>query len=379
MAAAQKNRPASRAGENQGRRRAAQPKTSWPSSDRRAPEPPDTYYDMSPVKASYYHLKTALSYYAEALGAGPQLLAALIELVGDRGDRPLVRIGRYMALGSSLAAPGLLVSELHTPQRWFNMLRIYRSTSPMSIGNMSLTAFGLFSAGAAAGQLAEDMGYEKPGRWVGRILTLPSALAAGMVCIYTGTELQETCTPLWASARPLLSPLFGVTALATGTSALLVAATLAKTSAGPLRRAERFSIIVHGLQLVLAKLVESNWRSLPSTRSFRNSRHALTWRYGVLGLGNLFPLILRLQRQWTSRPSGASSLAASAASLAGGFLVYATTLEAGNQSAAKASDYFELTRPQPPSPRGRLAVVGFSVLAVIGIGFLFRRKGDQQP
>ncbi|MFZ0614454.1 MAG: NrfD/PsrC family molybdoenzyme membrane anchor subunit, partial [Desulfobacterales bacterium] len=275
------------------------------STECRATDGQAAYYDMSPVKPSYYHLKTALSYYAEALGAGPQLLAAVIELVGDPKDRPLVRIGRYMALGSSLAAPGLLVSELHTPQRWFNMLRIYRSTSPMSIGNMSLTAFGLFSTVAAAGQLVEDLGYERQGRLVGRILAIPSALAAGMVCLYTGTELQETCTPLWASARPLLAPLFGVTAVATGTAGLMVAATLAKTPAGCLRRAEQFSLIVNGLQFILAKLVESYWRSPPSTRSFHDSRHALTWRYGVLGLGILFPLGLRLQRQWVRRPSAA--------------------------------------------------------------------------
>ncbi|MFZ0243655.1 MAG: NrfD/PsrC family molybdoenzyme membrane anchor subunit [Desulfobacterales bacterium] len=348
------------------------------SDGRPATNRADTYYGMSPVKPSYYHLKTALSYYAEALGAGPQLLAAVIELVGEPGDRSLTRIGRYLALGSSLAAPGLLVSELHTPQRWFNMLRIYRPTSPMSIGNMSLTAFGLLSAAAAAGQLVEDLGYAKPGRWVGRILSVPSALAATMVCLYTGAELQETCTPLWASARPLLTPLFGVTAVATGTAGLIMAATIAKTPAGSLRRAEQFSLIVHGLQVVLVKIVESNWRRLPSTRSFRDSRHALTWRYGILGLGTLFPLGLRLQRQWAGRSSTGGSLAASAASLAGGFFVYATTLEAGNQSAAEATDYFESTSPHSPSPRGRLAIVGFSVLAAVGLALFFRRKGDKE-
>ncbi|MFZ0613844.1 MAG: hypothetical protein WAM73_16515, partial [Desulfobacterales bacterium] len=73
------------------------------------------------------------------------------------------------------------------------------------------------------------------------------------------------------------------------------------------------------------------------------------------------------------------ALAASAASLAGGLLVYSTTLAAGNRSAAEATDYFESTRPQSPAPRGRLAVVGLCVLGAIGLAVFFRRKGDNGP
>ena len=89
-----------------------------------------TYYGIPPLKESPYHWKTALSFLAEALGGGPQVIAALISLAGNSEDRSLGTGRRYLALAGSFAAPALLISELHTPRRWLHMLRIFRPTSP---------------------------------------------------------------------------------------------------------------------------------------------------------------------------------------------------------------------------------------------------------
>src|SRR3546814_15451143 len=48
--------------------------------------------------------------------------------------------------------------DLRTPRRWYNMLRIFRPTSPMSFGSYILTAFGGFSALTLLGEFVEGRG-----------------------------------------------------------------------------------------------------------------------------------------------------------------------------------------------------------------------------
>ena len=52
-----------------------------------------------------------------------------------------------------MVGSALLIIDLHTPSRFYNMLRIFRPTSPMSIGSYVLTSFGALSACLAAAQL----------------------------------------------------------------------------------------------------------------------------------------------------------------------------------------------------------------------------------
>ena len=58
----------------------------------------------------------------------------------------------------SVVGAALLIIDLHTPTRFYNMLRIFRPTSPMSIGSYVLTSFGALSALLAAAQLRHDLG-----------------------------------------------------------------------------------------------------------------------------------------------------------------------------------------------------------------------------
>ncbi len=370
--------------------------TAWRTMEERFPEEGENedrhgyqvhgYYGLPPVKHSHYHWKTALSYFAEAVGGGSQVIATLIDLGGSREDRTLVRAGRYLALASSLASPALLISELHTPRRWFNMLRIFRPTSPMSIGNLSLTAFGLFSGLAAVGEIGKDTGHgSSAGRPAGRILGIPAAAAGAMICLYTGTELEETSTPLWASAHPMLAPLFGATGMSIGAAALSLTAEFLNVSDAARRRLGRFAMLAQGVQLTAAKLLEHAWRRLPSAGSFQGSGHALTFRYGILGLGILFPLAVHIRQEGGRTISRQGVLAASLAALAGGFATYSAVLEAGNTSADRPRDYFAYTRPATPpdakpSAGGRtvgITMIGLGVLAAAGLVYILGKGGRQ--
>ena len=61
----------------------------------------------------------------------------------------------------------LLVYDLHTPKRFYNMLRIAKRTSPMSIGTWILMSFSGFAVSGAAAQFLSDrvtrLGMDAPG------------------------------------------------------------------------------------------------------------------------------------------------------------------------------------------------------------------------
>ena len=60
-----------------------------------------------------------------------------------RGNRPLARRAWQISLAAVGVSPALLVSDLGRPARFLNMLRMFKVTSPMSVGSWVLAAGGL--------------------------------------------------------------------------------------------------------------------------------------------------------------------------------------------------------------------------------------------
>ncbi len=297
-----------------------------------------TYYDMPALKHSHYRWLTAVSFFAEGIGGFAQITATLADLIGGGKDRSLVRAGRYLALAGSSISPGTLISALHTRKRWYNMLRIFRPTSPMSIGVWSLSGLGLLSGAAAAGQLAEDLGWQKTGRGLARAAGIPAAVAGGVVSAYTGTELEETQMPLWVSAYPLMSPLLASVAACNGFAAL----SLMPVSKDAARRLDTMAMTAESLQLSLAAITFLRWRNHASAASFQHSRHEKMVLAGILS-GAAFPLALRLLSASTGKSHPVVRWMAGLSGLAGGLTFLLGIIYAGRESGKHAADYLSLT------------------------------------
>jgi hypothetical protein len=124
-----------------------------------------TYYGLPSVKPSLWGGLVSSYMFVAGVGGSAQIIASAADLVGDPALAPIVRNGRYIALGATVLGGPLLIIDLHTPQRWYNMLRIFRKTSPMSIGTWVLMSFGPLSAALAAAQFTADRGHSpQPGR-----------------------------------------------------------------------------------------------------------------------------------------------------------------------------------------------------------------------
>jgi hypothetical protein len=122
----------------------------------------------------------------------------------------------------------LLVKDLGRPERFLNMLRVFKVTSPMSVGSWVLFVSGGASNTAAALEL---LGVLKPMKLAAETV---SFLAGPLLTTYTGALLADTAIPVWHEARKELPWVFG--ASATASAAAATALFLPPEEAGPVRR-----------------------------------------------------------------------------------------------------------------------------------------------
>src|SRR5947199_8999720 len=86
---------------------------------------PPTYYGQRALKPSDWRWLIITYFFVGGLAGAAQVIACVVDLLGHRRDWPLVSAARYLALAGALLSPALLVADLKTPSRWFNMLRVY--------------------------------------------------------------------------------------------------------------------------------------------------------------------------------------------------------------------------------------------------------------
>ena len=304
--------------------------------------PSPTYYGLPAVKRSHYGWLIVSYFFVGGLAGAAQLIAQLADLAGGRQDRDVVRWGRYLALLGAVTSPFLLIKDLHTPSRWYNMLRIFRPTSPMSIGSWTLLGFGTYSGLAAVGQLADDLSRGGAGRRLGRAFGLPAALFGMLMAVYTGVLLSATSTPLWAVAYRHLPALFGATAAASATAALSLVVAAAGAPLAALRRLDRLAVIAGGAQLVLMLVTEREWQR---RKLVRHQSLAVASRLAILWAGIIGPLGVHILHVLTGRRSDRLACLAALASLVGAYAERAEVMFAGNASADRPDEYFRIASP----------------------------------
>ena len=86
-----------------------------------------TYYGREQVKAAPFKNWLVGSYiFAAGLSGGAAMLSAVMDLVrGDAAERN-VRRGRWLSLLAPTLGTACLIADLHTPKRFYNMLRLFK-------------------------------------------------------------------------------------------------------------------------------------------------------------------------------------------------------------------------------------------------------------
>src|SRR5439155_14510285 len=98
-------------------------------------------------------------------------------------------------LAAGSGSPVLLITDLGVPARFFNMMRVFKVTSPMNLGSWILLATGATAAVATA---HETLGlFDR----VGRAARGLSALLGLPLATYTAALVSNTAVPVWHEAR----------------------------------------------------------------------------------------------------------------------------------------------------------------------------------
>ncbi len=150
------------------------------------------------------------------LAGGSSLLAAGAQLTGRRTLASRTKLAALVAIAGSGAA---LVKDLGKPSRFYNMLRVFKPSSPMSMGSWLLAAYGPAAGVAALTSITGRMSR------LGAVATGAAALLAPGVAAYTAALLSDTAVPAWHDAyRELPFVFVGSAATAAGGLGLAVSA-----------------------------------------------------------------------------------------------------------------------------------------------------------
>ncbi|MDQ3467185.1 MAG: polysulfide reductase NrfD, partial [Chloroflexota bacterium] len=118
----------------------------------------DTFYTASPE----WGWIVVVYFFLGGIAGGAAFLAAMLDLFGNAGDRPMARIGYLVAFVAILLAGPLLIVDLTRPERFWHMflqadsrMPMIKWYSPISLGAWVVGLFTLFAALALAASLAE--------------------------------------------------------------------------------------------------------------------------------------------------------------------------------------------------------------------------------
>jgi formate-dependent nitrite reductase membrane component NrfD len=278
------------------------------------PAEPRSYYGRPVIKEPVWTPEVPFYFFFGGLAGASAGLAFAARLTGRRR---LARVATANAFAGIAASPPLLISDLGRPMRFLNMLRVFKVTSPMSVGSWILATEG--------GLLTIATAHEFLGWFPRRLARVAEALAAvlGMpLATYTGALVANTAVPVWHESRHELPFTFaGGAAMTAGAAASL----LAGDEAGPARRLAVAGAAMEGVSMEIAK------RRLGMLAEPYRTGTAGRLEKGTMACAGGGGLVLALAELRRSRGLGiAGSVLTLVGALLGRWMVY----KAGFQSAA---------------------------------------------
>jgi len=296
-----------------------------------APERPSTYYGKPIVKPPVWKPEIPFYFFFGGLAGASAVLASTATFTGRRELARRAWAGAFIGVSVS---PVLLIKDLGKPQRFLNMLRVFKITSPMSVG-----AWLLAANGAATG-LAAALNVLKPKRRGGAPEIAAAALGAPLAT-YTAALVTHSAIPAWAEARREMPFVFAASATASAAGAAML--TVSAGEAEPARRLgiaaaigeEASTIVMHRRLGQLAEAYEEG-----GAGRFGKAARGLTvtGAFALLAGDPALPLGLGRRRR------SALSVAGGALLLAGSVCKRWSVFRAGFQSAEDPAQTVRLQR-----------------------------------
>ncbi len=185
-----------------------------------------SYYGLPILNAPVWHSPDIPGYFfLGGLAGASSVLAAGAQATGRR---QLASASKLVAAGAIGLGSVALVHDLGRPSRFYNMLRVLKPTSPMSVGSWILAGYAPAAGVAAACQLSGRF------RRVGGVATAGAAVLGPAVATYTAALICDTAIPAWHDGYLHMPLVFaGSSAAAAGGVGLITAP---RDQAAPARR-----------------------------------------------------------------------------------------------------------------------------------------------
>jgi hypothetical protein len=166
------------------------------------PEPEfESYYGRQILKTPTWKTPDVPLYLF--LGGMAGASAVLAEGAAVRGLPALEKVARGTAAAGAGVGTVFLIHDLGRPERFLNMLRVFKPTSPLSVGSFILAPFASFASAAFGSHVTG---------WfprLGRLCGLGAAAFGPPLATYTGALLANTAVPAWHEAHRELPFVFG--------------------------------------------------------------------------------------------------------------------------------------------------------------------------
>lgn len=169
-----------------------------------------SYYDHPMLKQPVWIWSIPTYFYVGGVAGVGVTFGAAAQLIAPRAMHSLIVRSRWVGMFGGALSAALLMHDLGRPARFLNMLRVFRVSSPMSMGSWILTVFSSV-AGAAAVLPFGPRIFQPLSNMFGLIAGVFGLGLAG----YTGVLLAQTAVPIWETSYRTTPVLF----LASGTAA----------------------------------------------------------------------------------------------------------------------------------------------------------------
>ena len=194
-----------------------------------------SYYGRPIIKEPVWKPEVPVYFFMGGLGGASSVLSLAARSVGNER---LARTSLFVGAAAEAVSPALLVADLGRPGRFLNMLRLFKVTSPMSVGSWTLAASSSASGLAAT---LEALGVLPRLKAAAETL---SALLGPALATYTAVLVADTAVPVWHEGRRELPFVFaGSAAASAGAAAVCL---VPPEKAGPARRLLLLGAVAEG-------------------------------------------------------------------------------------------------------------------------------------
>jgi hypothetical protein len=261
--------------------------------------PGSSYYGMSIINPPVWEELDIAGYlFAGGLAGGSSLIAAGAELTGRPRLAARAELAASGAIAVSLAA---LIHDLGRPARFINMLRVFKPTSPMSVGTWILAAYSPLNLAASASAVTGI------GRPLGRGAAIGAGVLGSAVATYTAALISNTAVPVWHEGFREMPFLFAGSAISAAAGLALAAAPVAES--GPART---LAVLGATTELLAEELLERRLGSIAEAAHDGTAGRRLTAAKALTAVGAAGALTLGRRNRLAAAAAGAGLVLGSA-------------------------------------------------------------------